>query len=830
MNNNTLANYNKTLHSIHANPDKATKIIKSSQLPPQYKRRLQKSTTAKLDIVLEKKEALDNFLYQENWQNLLSQELKIDEKSISSYQTHNHILILKITKENIEKSFFSTQKLDNIENIWFLVKEHNLWFDIIIASDESIIEHEINESITDLFLASNQKKISIFQLDKVSPNEYKNLDRAILQDILSHLFSTDKAELENEILVYISHTQNAISQYPQFETPLFQVKKYLTHLYSAMEEVYDFLLLFISNPYRLYKLQPHLVNQNLEIDSDISENLYSILSNCKIDTRFCTITRRVVNKTYSESSSFTHNSSFVEEISTCLNIDKDNNNYKLKYYFKKMIELGKINEIIWKISKWNTIIIIWNNWIELKMKINNSGNISFLVEHIHIKETTTTTTYDWWVEERIEDRKWDIRKLPDRILSGNAISSSDKTVIIETKKNTASLKSIQKWVEHIINMKINEEIKKDIIISKSIENTVSKSKEIIKTPFHIENPDVHYLLSLYLKDLLDKWEVEQIVGNIWGEMRLLRKWGNIDELVISEDWYIGFNIVKTTRKEFEKTTTDTYDVKHTNYNIGSEKFVDKNVVDFDQDISFQLLEENSELDEEGLENKDNLVDTMNNIYALERKKSEDKGKNIVGNIQERVSKIREKNISQWMEKFRNSSRKKLDQISKKVEFSNKHQHITSLYQSSIKYAVEQINWYIEEDLDIEISEENKETNPYLFQYKWHESDILLNRGKYIELITFFERKSDIDEELDRLQVKIRINKETDEIEIINDWHRDGCNMCSSHQMFDNIFDDSLEQLWLSPARNDQKEKEFITTSYENILEQTQRKLAYSLHS
>gem|GEM_PF-2846563 len=50
-------------------------------------------------------------------------------------------------------------------------------------------------------------------------------------------------------------------------------------------------------------------------------------------------------------------------------------------------------------------------------------------------------------------------------------------------------------------------------------------------------------------------------------MRLVRNNGNIDELVISEDGYIGFNIVKTTRKEFEKTTTDTYDVKHTGYNI-----------------------------------------------------------------------------------------------------------------------------------------------------------------------------------------------------------------------------------------------------------------------
>gem|GEM_PF-5613639 len=53
-------------------------------------------------------------------------------------------------------------------------------------------------------------------------------------------------------------------------------------------------------------------------------------------------------------------------------------------------------------------------------------------------------------------------------------------------------------------MKIDEKIKKDIIISKAIENKVSQSKEIIKTPFHIENPDVHYLLSIYLKDLLDK--------------------------------------------------------------------------------------------------------------------------------------------------------------------------------------------------------------------------------------------------------------------------------------------------------------------------------------
>gem|GEM_PF-3260598 len=44
-----------------------------------------------------------------------------------------------------------------------------------------------------------------------------------------------------------------------------------------------------------------------------------------------------------------------------------------------------------------------------------------------------------------------------------------------------------------------------------------------------------------------------------------------------------------------------------------------------------------------------------------------------------------------MEKFRNSSRERLNQASKKTEISNKFHHIAALYQSSVKYAVEQIN-------------------------------------------------------------------------------------------------------------------------------------------
>gem|GEM_PF-3142575 len=74
--------------------------------------------------------------------------------------------------------------------------------------------------------------------------------------------------------------------------------------------------------------------------------------------------------------------------------------------------------------------------------------------------------------------------------------------------------------------------------------------------------------------------------------------------------------------------------------------MDKKVVDFDQDIGFQLLEKSSELDSETLENKDNLVGNMNNIYGKEREKSEKKGEKIVGSIQERIMKIREKNITQ----------------------------------------------------------------------------------------------------------------------------------------------------------------------------------------
>gem|GEM_PF-7088296 len=50
------------------------------------------------------------------------------------------------------------------------------------------------------------------------------------------------------------------------------------------------------------------------------------------------------------------------------------------------------------------------------MKINSSGNISFLVEHSHTKETTTTTKYSSEVEERIEERNGDIKKLSDRKL------------------------------------------------------------------------------------------------------------------------------------------------------------------------------------------------------------------------------------------------------------------------------------------------------------------------------------------------------------------------------------------------------------------------------
>ena len=829
-----LSNYNNTLNSIYENPDQISEIIDKSQLPSQYQRKLQKSITDKLSIIERKKEVLKSFLNKENWVKVLSKELKINNSSIiKNYQIYKHILILKISKEDIESSFFPTEKLENIKNIWFLVKEHNLNFDIIIVSDDSIIEHEIKESMTDLFLASNQQKLSLFQLDNISHIKRKNLDRAILQDILSHLFSTNKEQLKNEIIQYISYTQEALFQYPQFQKELEKVINYLQDLYSIKNKTKNHLLCLISKPRRLYKLYPNLERKKSLITTYSSSNLFSILSNCKIDSRFCTITSRIVNKTYNESSSFKHSSKFIEEISTCLNIDKDNNSYKLKYYFQRMKKLWKINEIIGKIKNNNIITIIWNNWVELKMKIDFQGNISFLVEHTHIKKTTTTTKYNSKIEEEIETRNGDVRKLWEYEISRKEVDIKEETVIIDTKKDTASLISIQKWVSHIINMKITEKIKKDIIISKSIENKESQSKEIIKTPFHIDNPDVNYLLSIYLKDLLDKWEVKQIVGSIWWDMRLIRNNGNIDELLISEDGYISFNIVKTTRQKIEKTTKDKYDIKYTGYNIWVENFVEKNVVDFDQDISFQLLEKSSSLDKDSLDNKANLVDNMNDIYKQESNKSTIKWKKTIWNIQERIIQKRKESIKQWVNKFRNYSRKKINQNTNKQEISNKLKYISSFYQSTIKYAVEKINWYITEDLEIQEdknSENNSPNNEYLFQYKWREYDILINRKKYLELTSFFERKSDIDEELDRLQITIKINKETDEIEIVNDWHRDGCNMCSSHQMFDNIFDDTLEELWLSPSRNDQKKNDFNFESYENIIGNTQAKLICSLRS
>ena len=87
---------------------------------------------------------------------------KVAYKDISILRTW-HILVVKMWIEQIKELFFNWESVA-LDEIGFFVKQDILWFDVLVVSDNKLIEHEICESITDLFLSSNQPKISIFKL------------------------------------------------------------------------------------------------------------------------------------------------------------------------------------------------------------------------------------------------------------------------------------------------------------------------------------------------------------------------------------------------------------------------------------------------------------------------------------------------------------------------------------------------------------------------------------------------------------------------------------------------------------------------------------------
>ena len=330
-----------------------------------------------------------------------------------------------LSKQTIKEIFFKQTKwFENIDSIGFYLKDYSkkLDFDLIIVSDQKLIEHEYNEAFFELFLTENTKRISLFNLWDIQENE-KTLFNGVLTDIFLHLLSLEnKQEIQTDLEKYISYLDFAVLNDEDKKETLLKVKTYLRYFLNILHNVDEirlikWLLANLSYPSKLltyltdnkidfeklngfYNNFEKLIPKFEEIKWFWEFQLFNLLSSNKFDVRYCTIITRKVTQIQKE---------IIKEknkkiLKTPLNVKNSNIEYVLWLYLEHLKKRWEIVSYTWDLKSWITLDC-WNG-LKDKVVVLEDGSIWIESEYFEVKEIEKEVTKEQTIDHRREWREY----------------------------------------------------------------------------------------------------------------------------------------------------------------------------------------------------------------------------------------------------------------------------------------------------------------------------------------------------------------------------------------------------------------------------------------
>lgn len=752
---------------------------------------LLKTKKLNLQIMMEEKDFLDSIFKKINI-------FDIDKTKIQVIVKH-HILILKIPCEEIKKYFF--QKDIWIKSIWFYVKNSNLWFDLLVVSDESMIWHEIKESITDLFLAENTNKISIFWLNNIDSNiSDKQLYKWLLQEFFSHLYSSENS-MEIEVNEYLSFVWVALQYFPKYKIVLNKVLNFLLVLLKTKfseKQLKQICLLCISNPERLIDLLDNWkqIENNMIIELfenkfidqrniwiENTKQLFDFLSSCKLDVRFSKVLSRNCTDVYSTDHVETNTRITIELIDAKINIFENEFKEKSELYFAKLIEKWFVRSVYWDFEANSNITVYFQNWLCQNLRIDKKGNLYFELENTLIVDSHITNTYSVKAKQEYwEDTGtviW-IKYIWKSKLKSTKKRNEERVVVNE--RMSASISSIR---DKISWMRLNKSSYIQVKTTLSDSTKMESWYDLVSTFIDINNPDSIYVLRHYVENLLKYGWVDKVVWTIGQDMKFIRQDWTIDELIIWQDWKVYFKINKLVQRDYKKTIQHYYLVHQKKYNIWKKEFVEEDPHFMETQYSLELLDTIDHIDQKDLKHKDQFIQWFQWIQE-----------NVVETQKQAIERIcaeSKQSIMEMVEEIRLSelhSLVSLDDCDIDESCENA-KTITIAYSSGIDFCINSLN---QDLLQENQNEDQFEKEKLMYKEVWREYKEY--KTKLIEIIRYkrYYKVRWVDKLFeDYLIVKIEYDTATNNVKLNFDreW------MCENHETYSDKLEYYLKQLWMN---------------------------------
>jgi len=399
------------------NQEDVRKILADFDIDEKIKKKFLKTFEEKRKVFKQKEEKLKKFA-----KSLINSEDKLIKQILLSWWKFiqkDFVWGFVLPKQAIWEIFFkNTDWLDKIDEIWFYLKDYSqkLWFDLIVVSDEKLIDHEYKEAFFELFLNQNIKRFSLFNFSGISESE-NAVFNGVLTDIFLHLLSLgSKYQIQKDLEKYIKYVNFAILNNESKKETLLKIKTYLNYLLNVVkitdeEKILKWLLVNLSYPSKLltyltdgnvdfeqlesfYKDFKNLIPQIEEIKNMKEFQLFNLLSSNKFDVRYCTIITRKV--THIETQIIKEKNKRI--LRTPLNIKNPNIEYVLNLYLENLKTKWEITSYEWSLKSW--ITLYRPDWLKDKVIILQDGYIWIESEYVDVKQRQVKID----VEQKIDDR------------------------------------------------------------------------------------------------------------------------------------------------------------------------------------------------------------------------------------------------------------------------------------------------------------------------------------------------------------------------------------------------------------------------------------------